>query len=369
MTSRERITAAFDRQAADRIPYGELVFDYRCARAILGRETPIHNIPLWMNGLADGNWEGLVEQEARDRIDLALAAGVDWISVDQNHPAGLHPERTGEANRWRCGNVLYIYDPATMLVSGTAFQPVDIDRYAEDILYAEPLGEIDGSTFAVIRQVRRRLEQLQLDVPLVMRNYTMSAQYHLELLACYPESALAHFRRMTALANLIGTRAIAEGVSILGAGGHVGGKGTSLLSEAHYRQFVLPGVREQIDTYHQRGARAYIASGGCIRPIADAFLLESGAEAYAGIDTFAGMDLDRLWERYGRAVCLIGGVDSVETLCRGAPSAVRAETRAVLDRFSNRPGFMLASSNSMHNGVPPENCLAMVETYHDYYGL
>jgi len=368
VTSRERIAAAFDRRVADRVPYGELVIDNRCAEALLGRETPIHNVPMWLDGLADGNWEGLAAREAQDRIDLALEAGLDWISVDQNYPAGFRPRRMRECNRWRCGNTLLTYDPCTMITYSSADRPADLDQYAGEVLRAEPPSDIDENTFEVIRRIRQRLAEMQLDLPLVMRNYTMSAQYHLELLACYPASALAHFRQMTAMAILIGTRAIAEGISVLGVGGHVGGKGTSLLSDAHYRQFILPGVREQIAAYHALGARAYIATGGCIWPIADAFLVESGADAYAGIDTFAGMDLDRLWERYGHAVCLIGGVDSVETLCHGAPAAVRAETRAALDQFADRPGFMLASSNSIHNGVPPANFLAMVRAYREYSG-
>jgi len=369
VTSRERITAAFDRRAADRIPFGELVIDTRCAEAILERKTPVHSEPLWLDGLADGSWEELVAREAQDRIDLALAAGLDWISVDQNYPAAFRPERMG-VNQWRCGGNVVTYDPETGITyNSAAAQPADLDRYAEELLRAQPPAGIDGSTFAVIRRIRMRQAELGLDLPLVMRNYLMSAQQHLELLACYPESALAYFRLMTDHAVRIGTQAIAEGVAILGAGGHVGGKGTSLLSDAHYRRFILPGIREQIASWHAQGARAYIASGGCIWPIADAFLLESGAEAYVGLDTFAGMDIDRLWTDYGHAVCLIGGVDSVETLCHGTPADVRDETRAVLDRFGDRSGFMLASSNSIHHGVPPENFIAMVTAYREYYRL
>lgn len=45
-TSRERIQAALDRRRCDRIPFGELVIDHRCAEAVLGRPTPVHNIPM-----------------------------------------------------------------------------------------------------------------------------------------------------------------------------------------------------------------------------------------------------------------------------------------------------------------------------------
>jgi hypothetical protein len=46
--------------------------------------------------------------------------------------------------------------------------------------------------------------------------------------------------------------------------------------------------------------------------------------------------------------------------------------RAILGRVTpgNIPQWLngMASSNSVHHGVPPKNYLAMVKTYHDYYG-
>lgn len=85
MTSRERIENAFNHKHCDRIPLGELVIDNRNAEALLGRKTPIHNVPMWLDRLSIGDWEGVVEQDAKDRVDLALEIGLDWISVDQNY--------------------------------------------------------------------------------------------------------------------------------------------------------------------------------------------------------------------------------------------------------------------------------------------
>ena len=48
---------------------------------------------------------------------------------------------------------------------------------------------------------------------------------------------------------------------------------------------------------------------------------------------------------------------------------VREETLRALEWFKDRPGFMLASSNSIHNGVPPKNFLAMIEAHRNFYGL
>jgi len=368
MTHRDRINAAFDRRRCDRIPFGELVIDNRCAEAVLGRPTSVHNVPLWLDRMSEGDWDGLVAEEAEDRIELALEAGVDWVSVDRNYSRNYRPVKTGE-NRWIQGDTVITNDPHTRIVTYSSEGPCDLDKYAEQVLRAEPPRGIDDSTFEVIRRIRRRLEEMELDVPLVMRNYTMSVQNHLELLAAYPESALAHFRLQTSTAILMGEAAAANEISVVGVGGHVGANRTSMISDEHYRRFLLPGIQRQVDAFHAKGTKVYIGSGGCIWPIAQAFLLDSGADAYAGMDTYAGMDLARLRDEYGDRLCLIGGVDSVHTLSRGTERDVRDETLSVLELFKDHPGFILASSNSVHNDVPPGNFLAMLSAYRDFHGL
>lgn len=369
MTSAERIAAAFDRSPVDRIPFGEIVIDQRAARTVLGRETPVQNIPMWLDRMADGDWKDLVEQEALDRIELARTIGLDIISVDLNYPVSFQPRRTRISNQWICDHALVTYDPVTMITYTSTAGVDDLDRYARDLLDLPAPQPPDHSSLEVIHRIRHQLDIGHLDIPMVLRDYTMSVQHHLELLASYPQSAEAYFKHMSDTAIEIGKAAIAEGVSIIGVGGHVGARGTSMISNEQYRHFILPGVREQIEAYHALGAWAYIASGGCIWPLADAFLLESGAKAYAGIDTFAGMNFDRLRDQYGGKICFIGGIDSVETLCHGSEVDVRNETMAILDTFQHLPGFILASSNSIHNGVKPENFIAMIAAYREYYGL
>lgn len=52
----------------------------------------------------------------------------------------------------------------------------------------------------------------------------------------------------------------------------------------------------------------------------------------------------------------------------GSEQAVREETLRVLELFKDHPDFILASSNSVHNDVPPRNFMAMVAAYRDFFG-
>lgn len=368
MTSRQRIHSAFVHQPCDRTPFGELVIDNRCASAILGRETPVHNIPMWLDGLAEGEWKEIVKQEAKDMIDLVLATKLDWISVDQNWTSdGAIPVKKKEYE-WEWGNNTVTYNPETMITTWTPRTESNVEEYAKYVLTAPiPQTVVNENSYEVIKQVRERLYEMKLDIPMVMRNYSMSVQNALELIALYPESAMAHFKILSAHAVLNGTGAIKEGVSVISVGGHVGGKNTSLISPEIYRRYVLPNIKEQINTFHSLGAKCIIASGGCVMPFIDDFLIESGTDAYAGIDTDASMDLNMLRDSYGDKICLIGGIDSVHTLTHGTESQIRDEVFRVLDMFKDSSGFMLASSNSVHNGIPSKNFIAMVEAYREYF--
>ncbi|NQU11452.1 hypothetical protein HQ590_11715 [bacterium] len=374
MTKSTRVARALACEVADRIPFVEFCIDTRCAAAVLGRETPIHNEPLWLDQMAAGEWESLLDREAADRVDLAREAGLDFIAVDLNAPRSTERPAKKGAHEWQWRGRTITYDPATMLVSETRpdAPPVAPEAMARRILAAESPVEtrIDDSTFELVRRVLACRDALKLDLPVAMRTHGgMTVNEYLELIALFPAAAQRHFERESSRAIAWGTKAAALGVSILTAGGHLGASQTSMISPDHFRRFILPPLQRHIQMVHRAGAEICVATGGCIWPFADAFLVETGADGYWGIDTYAGMDLVRLRERYGGRICLIGGVDSVQTLTTATAAAVREETLRSLDLFRNCPGFMLASSNSIHNGVPPENFLAMIAAYREFSGL
>jgi uroporphyrinogen decarboxylase len=87
-----------------------------------------------------------------------------------------------------------------------------------------------------------------------------------------------------------------------------------------------------------------------------------GIEGYQAIEADAGMDIALLKDKYGDRLCLIGNVDCGETLTHGSPSQVVAEARHVIDCTAGGGGFILGSSNSIHDGVKLENLLAMTDT-------
>ena len=76
------------------------------------------------------------------------------------------------------------------------------------------------------------------------------------------------------------------------------------------------------------------------------------------------MDLDKVKPRYGDRVCLVGNIDCGELLCHGTREQVAAAVEEAIRVAAPGGRYMLASSNSIHAGVNPENFRTMIETGH-----
>jgi hypothetical protein len=79
------------------------------------------------------------------------------------------------------------------------------------------------------------------------------------------------------------------------------------------------------------------------------------------------MDLAKLKEMYGHALCFFGGVDC-DTLLAGTPDEVRQEVRYAHQHAGRDGGLVLTSSNTLMVGVIYENYLAMLEAASEFNG-
>ncbi|MCL5770975.1 MAG: hypothetical protein M1479_01680 [Actinobacteria bacterium] len=75
-------------------------------------------------------------------------------------------------------------------------------------------------------------------------------------------------------------------------------------------------------------------------------------------------DIYTIKEKYGDKICIIGGIDCTKVLLYGTPDEVIKETKEHIDRLS--PGYVVGSSHSITNDIPPENYMAMIETVQNY---
>ena len=89
-------------------------------------------------------------------------------------------------------------------------------------------------------------------------------------------------------------------------------------------------------------------------------LFEVGIDAgRVSVQRTAGMDLKEVKHKYGGRFCIIGNVDSSVTLPFGTVDEVIAEAREAIEIASPGGGFILASDQSLHDGIPIENITAL----------
>jgi uroporphyrinogen decarboxylase len=67
-------------------------------------------------------------------------------------------------------------------------------------------------------------------------------------------------------------------------------------------------------------------------------------------------------KQYGRDMSFMGNIDLAGVLTRGTPGQVREDTREHIAALSTGGGYVVASSHSITDDVPPENYKAMIET-------
>jgi uroporphyrinogen decarboxylase len=78
------------------------------------------------------------------------------------------------------------------------------------------------------------------------------------------------------------------------------------------------------------------------------------------------MDIGEVKDRYGDRVAVIGNVDCTEVLTHAPIEEVVDAVKETIAKASVGGGHILASSNSIHPGVKPENYRAMVEAARKY---
>ena len=166
------------------------------------------------------------------------------------------------------------------------------------------------------------------------------------------------------LVNALLDKATAVGIKFIDACAEVGGVPVivdpvatgSVLSEAQFRAFALPGMAKQVDAIHAKGLPAVVHVCGKTHR-----LLEALADTGADVLSLDIVDLAEAKARIGSRACLMGNVRPAQTLLEGTPEQIEAEVIDCLRRAGDSPGgFILATGCEVPLNTPPANVRAMI---------
>jgi len=138
-----------------------------------------------------------------------------------------------------------------------------------------------------------------------------------------------------------------------------------LVSPKLFERFYYPYYKRLFQGWKKHGAQFVIFhTDGNIYPIID-YLLDAGIDGIDPLDCLA-IDIAEFKEKYGDKVCLFGNVDVSVTLPFGTPEDVGKAVRKCIHSAATGGGYVLASSNSLHKGIPATNAVTMFKAARRY---
>jgi uroporphyrinogen decarboxylase len=341
MTSLERTLAALRREEPDRVPVFEFMID-----------------PKVIEGILPGG----------DYLDLVEILDIDCV-VTPTPSRMYHLERIGERNgspllrtEWgelRMANV----EMVTIPVGHPLQTRADWDKV--EIPDPDKPERLDSLRALVERFKGRRAIGCHLHDSFTYPSYLFGMSDLLANLLLEPDwvkevirACNEHCVRMVALAA-------EAGADFILLGDDVGGKSGPLMSPAHYEEFFLPGLAAVTQKAHEKGACVIKHTDGNVYRLLELFA-EAGIDAFHPSDPSAGMDIVEVKRAYGGHFAVCGGIDTGDPLSHWPVSDLVAEVRKRIRELAPGGGWMIASSNTVHSSVRPENYHAMVVATRTY---
>ena len=158
---------------------------------------------------------------------------------------------------------------------------------------------------------------------------------------------------------------IAAGADIVFIGGDWAHKNGLMFSLEHLNKFVLPPFKAMVQEAKRGGVYVIKHTDGNCWSFLDS-IVEAGVDAFHPWDPMADMDIGEAKQKYGDRLCLMGNVNCATTLSFSTVEEVRRETKEVIRKAGVGGGLIIASSNTIHSAVKPENYVEMVRAVREY---
>jgi len=375
MTRRERVYATFSGEDVDQVPIYCAGMHGRIGDHILGRDAHVgfgrqqyrEAMALWHGPDAHAEF---VERTYEDTMAWNEAIDADLVFVGGGRfgstPTRLIDEHTlffgDEDASW----YVMRFDPDTELFQRVDGSPVP-EPELEDLHAIVERAEQEAAEYAPtpddFPMQQRALEHFGDERAIFGRGimvWVPREKVWLEAMLLRPDVVL---RWTMALAEKAckAARVMGEmGCRVIFGGGDFAGKNGPLYSPASFKRCMSPAVRKISAGCEEAGVWHMFASDGDLWPVADELYGNCGVHGYHEIDRRAGMDLNKLRDRFPD-LRLMGGVAS-ETLHIGTTEDVRDECLSSLEVAKRRGRIIVGVSNTVVAMSPLENVDVMVGT-------
>jgi uroporphyrinogen decarboxylase len=312
MKPRERVLAALQHREADRVPRFEI----------------------WIDALLD-------ELGQDDPSDAYANLGQDGVLMPSQSPPGSNAWRDGvdEWGRvWKKG----------MYVAGAVDTEADRRRFSPPLDYVTLFFDSDRVWSVRNRHPDHCFFYGTHAGPFTAAYMAMGFERFFARLMDDPAFIHRLLEVRTDWCIALYQEAVRLGAELLVLGDDAGHRDGPMISPLMWRESVLPCHRRIVEELNVPLIWHSDGNVESLLPMA----IEAGFIGVHGLEPAAGMDLSRIKREYGQDLVLIGNVD-VRVLCGSDLEAVRREVRRCIQEGAPGGGYMLASCNSIFDGMNP----------------
>jgi len=348
MNGYERMMTAVRGGQPDRVPIWELIINRPVIKALRPELFSDEKVARYEWGSCGGY---MLQADFVEREDLDGITIFEDYQVQQQIDADTFVDEWGITWKMEAHGIPYAVEHPIQSES-------DLDRYAPPDPDADY--RLESLEMAVKRFKGEKAIVFLSHDAFEFSHYLRGMQNLMMDYALNPEFATRVAQVVMGYKRRVMERAADVGADVLCTGDDYAHRNAPLMSPEHFRQFVLPYLKQAVGVAKEKGLPFLKHTDGNLWPIMDS-IVESGIDVLDPLEPLADMDMGRVKALYGDRIALAGNVDCGQLLPFGSPHEVEEAVKETIAKGGVGGGLILASSNSIHPAVKPENYRAMVE--------
>lgn len=348
MKPRERFVCALRGEMPDQVPVFDFLFSPALQKELLGHTTELY--------------------DGASQMKLAAMLGLDAQFIPINGYCGFedesHPQGSHYVDEW---GVTYIKNGWPVMLQTDV--PIKSRRDWEGYRMPDAASPIRTK---MIRDAAGANEDELAIIAGFLGPFTMMYWYLCDLetlsLLVYDDPELVDEMIAAFVKWTLDTARMAfetGGIHAFGLADDWGGSAALLMSPAHLRRFFMKPFADIVKGMKSFGLPVMMHNDGNLSEVMDD-LVGCGIDAYHPVERGAGMDLEKIKQRYGQRLCPIGNINNKTTMVSGSPEDVRRETIECLRVAAPGGGYVLATDHSLHDDIPMANIRMYIETAHKF---
>ena len=121
------------------------------------------------------------------------------------------------------------------------------------------------------------------------------------------------------------------------------------MSPTMYDELIMAGHKKLFDYAHSLGCKVIVHSCGYVEPLVPG-LVKAGMDCLQAMEVKAGMDMPRLFEKFGKKISFYGNIDARVLIANNRPAIDKELQKKIPPIIKGGGGYILHSDHS----EPPE---------------